>query len=257
MVTSCPRRNQAHWSKNKCEERSNSNSLYDFVPVTSPKTGIIYINRYCLFCNEPIELLQTELIFWKTILVVIGKHFDDTTFFESPEAIAAALLKSTKTSYRRRNIHFAPVFPAMADRCELYDVASCNVTGLWVQYNETFEAVCRFGQSLPIIAEISMNKERKRYKNLACLYCNTDKPFMKKQYPCGYTRAGSNNGYKAGININKVMLTEKPQPMLESRLSYIDNRTIVSLLSLAKTVCGNGYVYLLVSSVLRICHCCE
>ena len=256
MVTSCPRRNQTLWSKIKCEERSNFSSLYDFVPVTSPNTGITYVNKYCLFCNEPIELFETELIFWKTILVVIGKHFD-TTFFESPEAIAATLLKSAKTSFHHRNIHFAPVFPAMADRCEIYDVTSCNVTGLWAYYNETVEAVCRFGQHLPIIAEISINKERKLYKNLACLYCNMDKPFMKKQYPCGYTRAGSNEGYKAGININKVMLTEKPQPMFDSRLSYIDNRTLVSLLSLPNTVCDNGYVYLLVSKVLSVCHCCE
>ena len=244
MVTSCPSGTQTHLSKTKCEERYNFNNLYDLVPVTSAKTGITYVNKHCLFCNEPNDTSERNLLFWETMLVNKVNSFS-AMFDESPQTIYEKLM----SVFIRGNIHFAPVFPGMAKKCEQYDVASCNDTGMWGLYNETFEFVCLFGENLPIIAEIS--RERKVFKNVGCLYCNIDKLFVNEQYPCGYIKFNSGFGYKAVINMNQAPQTGKSQTMSDSHLPYIENRPMLSPGAPQNIVCESGYVFLQVSNTIR------
>lgn len=68
------------------------------------------------------------------------------------------------------NVFFQPIFPELAKSCIQTLYNSCNVTGLWRDYDSRIEWACQNYEN-------PYNPDEEYYKNIFCYICNSQTPY--------------------------------------------------------------------------------
>ena len=215
--------------KDKCEAAMNNTNISDMLPVTSRHSGLSYVNKFCLMCNEPINL-SPSFDFWEARFVNVGALHPMDLVLNPNEYI--------NVLWEHGNIHFIPAESHPVQQCESYAISTCNQTGLWKSYDEIMEEICHHGHNLPILHN-SM-----RFKNIACLRCNEEDSF-NGILSCGYwiSLNSARRGYSLTLNIRDTAPDGKTEKGLIHE-SYLTQ----AVLPLPTTKrCPSGYTSLLVS----------
>ena len=224
----------------ECYTSTEEMDISDMTPITSKRTGLTYLNKYCFRCNEGDTINETVAEFWD--VVIVHKRNDHSyRFLLNPYE----LIDSMKISYRGfTNIHFVPKTRTLAQKCELYDIISCNQTGLWEKYDENIEKVCHNDHSLPIIYRT--HKGKKRFKNIACVYCNTGGSLNSGTQVLCRSSVMTTKGFTETLNLRFEDIDEESLERRENQHRLETQLAIVSQLSTGG--CPTGYIALLVSN---------
>ena len=227
MIAACREKFKDDEIKDKCEDAMDNTDIYDMSPVTSRLTGLSYVNKFCLMCNEPIVL---DPVVWEAKFVDVGNYYQMYLVFNPNEFIEMLAMYGG-------NIHFIPVASHPVQQCESYAISTCNQTGLSDGFDEIMEEICHQGHSLPILHN-SM-----RFKNIACLLCNEGGSF-NGILSCGLwiNLEKPYNTYTLTLNIRDTAPDGKTEKGLIHG-SYLNH----AVLKLPKTKrCPPGYTALLV-----------
>lgn len=154
--------NTWYWLIDKCDpEYTDSNitnqclsigaELESVVPVTDPMSNRHFRNKQCAYCNWVNK--TSLLVNWKLRI-----ESNRNLYFPIDD-----LLEEIQAT--RGNIFFKPPRYASVEECDpvpQYTVETCNVTGLWQNYNANIEAAC----------ESYRDPFNFTYKNYFCYLCN-------------------------------------------------------------------------------------
>ena len=162
MVTSCPAEFKDTIIVEKCRAGQSNENIADVIPMTSKLSGLSYVNKYCLFCNEHVQ--HSKSVDEWQINIVRQRTTYSHLILHHPQFLITFL------SNHFCNVHFVPKNLTALRKCKLYDVISCNKTGLWENYDYTTEKVCNAGEYLPVIHTV--NGDTLLFKNIACVLCN-------------------------------------------------------------------------------------
>ena len=181
MVATCKPGYQNASIIQKCQSGMENKVLTDMIPITSSFSGLTYVNKYCLICNE-IDTFSSVTVVdeWDAIIVGYSVEYWHRFVFD-PNAFISNL-ELFKFGYG--NLHFAPRNKTIAQQCMTHDITSCNQTGLWRTHNAITETICHHGYSLPVLHRI--NNENLLFKNIACVHCNSAGDFNASSLSCGY-----------------------------------------------------------------------
>ena len=177
MVISCPREFKDKIIIEKCRAGQSNRNISDIIPMTSKLSGLTYVNKYCLICNEYIND-STSVDEWQINIVWQRTGYSHITVVH-PRFLINFM------SNHFCNVHFVPKSLTTLRKCKLYDVVSCNKTG-WETHDSTLESVCNSGEFLPVIH--SVRDKRLLYKNIACVLCNIHSGLPNiSRLRCGYS----------------------------------------------------------------------
>ena len=186
MVFYCPPDFEDTLVAEKCRNGDKNENIADVIPVTSKVSGLTYINKHCLFCNEK---NSTRIVEEWQIQIIDEKYVYHHQTYKHPQS-----LKEMDPVYYY-NVHFVPKNPESVKKCKLYDVNVCNETGYWETYNETIRTICHYGHELPIISNVGLNTLV--FKNIACMYCNLPQWTVNSQLLCGFMERATLDERKA------------------------------------------------------------
>ena len=243
MVVNCPDEFKDKLTNDKCTVGMHAAELLDMIPVTSKQSGLTYINKYCLACNEQIQ--EDQIIEWRAEIVSYGVS-RERIFFPSPDFIVDIL---TETQFNNRNVHFVPGDGNLTRSCNtVFDIVSCNQTGLWEVYDQSMETLCLDGFQLPVIDRIDVH--RLIFKNIACLHCNTRRDLNEEKLNCVYfTRdrelARLTRLFSVTLNLKSSSSSDSNRSLVLA--PYIENE---ALKHLPYRRCPAGKTYLMVSQKL-------
>ena len=237
----------------ECYDGHFTNDFSKTLPVTSRLTGLTYLNRFCFMCNEGDVINETVADVWDVMIV----HFDnnyDHRFILHPDEFIHHIRVSWKGYI---NIHFVPRIRNVTQQCEMYDVISCNQTGLWETYDKNVEMVCHNGHSLPILHRISSGYNKLRFKNIACVYCNVGDSFNSDTtLSCGYRpTTTTSHSFSQTLNLRLEDMVKENDKIRGKE--YVSNtaRAILPIPNAgAKTPCLSGYIALLVNIYILLLH---
>ena len=244
MVATCKETFRHKKIIDKCHTAMEELDISEMLPVTSKLTGLTYINRFCLMCNEGNPIDDTIADFWDAKIVTYADFYRESFVLNPNELIG--ILKGFV--YGNSNIHFTPRSGNVVQQCEAYDITFCNQTGLWEDYDEMIESICHYGQSLPILHRISPHYESLRFKNIACVHCNVRSSFINSSLSCRHSvrldyRDYDSKSHSQTLNLKNTNLDGATENG-SIHISYTDE----AVLQLPKTkVCQRGYIALLVS----------
>ena len=236
----------------KCEDMQSNTDISEMLPVTSKVTGLTYVNRFCFMCNEGDVTSETDLHVWDAVVVHYSITYDRRIVIHPNELISSI----ARDRYGYTNIHFLPTTGNTVTRkCEAYDVISCNQTGLWETYSKNIKKICHEGQSLPIVHNVYYNNERKllRFKNIACLYCNTGHDFKRdKSFSCSYIYMPKiyMYSYSETLNLKIKYVNNKHTETLNREYTPYIEEAVIAIPS--SGVCPSSYIALLVSITLLL-----
>ena len=147
----------------ECE--GNKTKIEHFVWV-SDKTGRIFDNRFCAFCNG---LNVTEFVMW-------GIRTTCFSVLKSNYSSLSQTLLSDQCDFRlelpRTELH-----AVQNSRCFTPGVFQCNQTGVWDYHNSSIEMACETFDS-PVLylppgrMGVSLESKTRIYKNIYCVACN-------------------------------------------------------------------------------------
>ena len=178
MIISCPADFEDTSIIKKCRAGHSNGNISDIIPMTSKLSGLTFVNKYCLFCNEHIQD-STSVDEWEINIVWQRTGYSHITLVHP-----RFLIKFMSSHFC--NVHFVPKNLTTLRKCKLYDVVSCNKTGLWETHDSTLESVCNSGEFLPVIH--SVRDKRLLYKNIACVFCNIPPGLTNiNRLQCGYS----------------------------------------------------------------------
>lgn len=149
VVASCPKGTGLHLSMECTKERSKAGILRN-PPVTSSMTNISYMNKYCAKCNTASNLKEWSVMFG------CPKPVDLNYLSSYQDIIDHAIVQSC-------NILFSS--PNSSRNCSILSseiVASCNVSGSWVNYDKHMDQACHSSYYAPMGI----------FKNIFCAICN-------------------------------------------------------------------------------------
>ena len=240
---------QDNKSVDYCYGKNVSKVLTEMIPITSRRTGITYLNRFCLQCNEGDIINENLADVWEAKIVHYNIGYNRRFVFHPDELVDNII--TVFTGYV--NIHFVPGPRTrnLVQQCETYDIISCNKTGLWETYDKNVEKVCHNGHSLPILHRISYGHNKLRFKNIACVYCNLGDSFnMNTTLSCGYIPVTTAKSYSQSLNIKIEEITKEKEELREKQ--FLSN-TVRAILPVPNTdVCPTGYIVLLVRTKLLL-----
>ena len=259
MIGDCPAEQSDTDLDEQCKIGFDNVGLKNMLPVTSAASNMTYVNIHCLKCNEN-TTTEIQIRYWMPLITIQSRLFNNYQFFTNPDDIVSYLLKHKFfNGMKTGNIHFLPPNPQLLHQCQLYDVISCNKTGLWDIYNKTTEQVCLSGHSLPVIRPIEGKKLL--FRNVACLYCNQPddvygKLAILKQSICssgpdtisGPVPRFNITIYVPDLNPKTLEQEDKTTPLSSE---YIDATTALTLIKQTKT-CPVGDIAILVSRCSNI-----
>ncbi|XP_062600830.1 uncharacterized protein LOC134262455 [Saccostrea cucullata] len=157
MINKCPENYPRNMVWRKCKRFLHSGEQMQEIyhtPVFSSKTRDSYQNVFCAECfgERPDELYP-----WKKVYVsnVVD---EEERIKENPSVKGNAV------------VFTPPKFLENKLRCIKPDISKCNVTGLWLKYDELLQWAC---ETLPQTVIFSSEK---RFKNVYCAMCNTFAP---------------------------------------------------------------------------------
>ena len=238
MVISCPADFPDALKTKKCKAGQNNTNISDAIPITSKLTGLTYVNKHCLFCNEP-QVSTASCDEWQIQLD------DRYTNYRHRIILYPQSLMYWASNYFF-NVHFVPKTQSSVKNCITYDVSSCNQTGLWDNYNKSIESVCRHGDDLPITH--SVNGNILLFKNIACVHCNAPPDFSDSRLFCAYM--SSYTGYpdfqrpRQTLTLYFNGLAALPKPDIEEiPVSYIETSVLDNIPAVS---CGQGLLAILV-----------
>ena len=236
MVASCPVSFVSGSIKNKCQAGFESATITDIIPVTSSVTGITYVNKHCLQCNELREADEDSAHFWQPVFV-FKRWMYDHTFYRNQNLILSDF--RFKNNYGT-NIQFMPSIPNLTPVCHAFDIGTCNVTGLWQAYDEHIKLLCESALSLVVIHKV--NSSRKMFKNIACLRCNTDGNSLDKD--CEYYGWNENIPvYRMSVNKRSLLQNSARDTQDEITDVYMNETTLIYMTS---PMCPAGYLDVMV-----------
>ena len=151
MVASCPVSFVSGSTKNKCQAGFESATITDIIPVTSSVTGITYVNKHCLQCNELRKADEDPAHFWLPVFV-FNRETYAYTFYRNQNSILSDFHIMNRLS---TNIQFLPSIPNLAQVCHAFDIGTCNQTGLWQANDEHTKLLCESALSLVVIHEVN------------------------------------------------------------------------------------------------------
>lgn len=131
---------------------SSITSLYDTVPCSRAATNDIYRNKYCAACNGITDC--------EYLNVAIGDETREALQTYDMEDI----FQRIKMGEKNVDIEFVPKEQTYYEPCDTY-IDTCNVTGLWENYDPIIEKACRIYSSVTW-------KDEMRFRNIFCLQCN-------------------------------------------------------------------------------------
>ena len=239
MISSCPQDVGESPVAEKCKNREKNENIADVVPVTSQLSGLTYINKYCLFCNEQKHTSSAQE--WD--IQIIDENADYLhKIYNRPQSLIA----TNVSPYF--NLHFVPKDPKLVKKCELYDISSCNQTGYWGTYDEKIYQACHYGPGLPVIDAV--NKIPVLLKNIACVLCNSppDAQNHIKPYCNFFERPKGHLRKTLTVNFNAMVNYEKPEKK-KFDVSYIQNSVPQNLDFVS---CPPGFSSILVSIIYHI-----
>ena len=254
MIGDCPAALFDTTMGRKCRKGFANVGFNNIVPVTSDASNMTYVNIHCLKCNENTNE-ELKIQYWKPIVTVRVLEYNHQ-FYKDPDDILLYLLKhGNLNGMNTGNVHFLPPNTKLAQQCQLYDVISCNATGLWDVYNRTTEQMCVSGHSMPLIRRIRIGNRRLLFRNVACLYCNeADESYGKLAIKKGSDCLRQNilrpiPTFHMVLNLPDLNPLSKPQDF-SSLLSnqYIDAAAALALMQQRKAECPVGYIAFLVSN---------
>lgn len=240
MVAACNNGLQNTTINDKCHARTEDTTLLDRIPVTSKTSGVSYMNKYCLLCNEN-DITDANISVWQVAIVAYSKVYT-YTFLPS---LMSLIKRIEEFETGSRNIHFLPRKKYPATECDTYDITTCNQTGLWKTHDEMIDTICHYGPALPVIHHA--NGERFLFKNIACVHCNTATDFNNTELRCGYFDYTLSQGlklYSMTLNLD----SEESLP-----LQYI-NENVLTQLKLKTGRCSPGFFDIMVSKKKNVHH---
>ena len=248
MIAKCIRIIRGTEMVRECRDKQEKLRLYENIPVTSRLTGLTYVNSFCLQCNEGEILGSSATTVWEVKLVNYARNYKHRFVFHP-----LSLTRHLQTfSFGYSNIHFVPSSVQNVQRCETYDISSCNQTGLWETYDETIENICHNGHSLPILHRIPYNgafvHSILKFKNIACIHCNLGSKFNDSSMTCLHYEFTGMRSFSLTLNVRNADANGDIEESLKDiQYSY----TYGAVLDMPKTnVCPSGYIALLVSVLL-------
>ena len=239
MIISCPQTVDDTRVAEKCRNGNSNENIADIVPVTSKLSGLTYVNKYCLFCNEQKSSTSGEE--WK--IQIIDENFDYLhRIYNQPQSL---MNKDVEWYF---NVHFVPNDPKSVKKCILYDVNTCNHTGYWETYDVMIHNICHNGPGLPVIGEV--NRIDVSFKNIACLICNLppDAHNHRKLYCNYFDRPKGHERKTLTVNFNTLVENENPEKN-KFGVTYIQNSLPQNL---DFRSCPQGFAIILVSFIYHI-----
>lgn len=233
MIVSCPERFQESTTTVKCRSAMNNDNIEDIIPLTSKVTGLTYVNKYCLLCNEEEWYHEHVAYQWRINIISYTSDYAHR-FLPSP----LSLMTTQKILFS--NIYFSPREEVTVRSCNAADVTFCNQTGLWDLRNETIEKLCLNGRTLPVTHRI--NGETLIFKNIACIHCNTHSSFKNRTLDCAYFPDLINSPHSLTVNLNSEERIEDH----DEDISIPSTEDFI-LQKLISSACSEGFVDILVS----------
>ena len=75
MVTTCKETFRDKKISDKCHTAMEKKDIIEMLPVTSERTNLTYINRFCLMCNEA-NLTDDDIVdFWDAKIVTYANYY--------------------------------------------------------------------------------------------------------------------------------------------------------------------------------------
>ena len=143
-----------------CENPDYDVSVTSIVPVANRKDH--FRNQYCAMCNDGAVL--DNLMPYETKIEC-----------EKPVALTYSKMQQIiKGDTRECNVTFKPPFFSEGWLCAPYQISTCNVTGLWQEYDESIELAC----------ESFVDTFNLTYKNMFCYLCNSNTDLLPYQMNC-------------------------------------------------------------------------
>ena len=235
MVVSCPAEFKDAIVVEKCRTGQDNENVADVIPITSKRSGLTYVNKYCLFCNEQEQQPTPSVDEWQIQLIDDNKYYRHR-IVPHPQSLM------TWVDHHFFNVHFVPKNPSSIDKCNPYDVTSCNQTGFWENYDEAIEMVCRVGEDLPITHFVNGNGLL--FKNIACVHCNVPSGFNNSQLFCGYTPNFQEHSSRQTLTVNfHSFVGYQTSDKEDISATYIETSVLKNLKSGS---CPQGFLVILV-----------
>lgn len=134
------------------EYKFSITSLYDMVPCSSAATNYIYRNKYCAACNG----------------ITACEYFNVAIADDTQEHLQnygmEDIFQRVKMGEKNIDIKFLSKDQSNYEPCDTY-IDTCNITGLWENYDPIIEKACRIYSSVTW-------KDEMRFRNIFCLQCN-------------------------------------------------------------------------------------
>ena len=145
-----------------CENPGLNYGIDSLVPV-SGWLFHTYRNVYCAKCSG--DDFVNKYIYWDFTI------FCDDTISFNRENILHVLEENDCEVYLKRP---GDVPAQLCDAPPEYSISTCNVSGLWNDYNSTIEVACH----------AFTDPFNETYRNYFCYLCNTDKPIPRDEWIC-------------------------------------------------------------------------
>ena len=231
----------------KCDRLHFNTDISEMIPITSRLTGLTYLNRFCFMCNEGDVINKVVADVWDAVIVSYANGYKHR-FVLQPNDLMDSII-SWSVGYI--NIHFVPRTRHLAQPCEAYDITSCNQTGLWETYDANVEKLCHDGHSLPILHHINYDYNTRRFKNIACLYCNVGDNFNSgTSLTCSYVPLPRKHSYSQTLNLRLGDIDTGDDESREKLYTSYLERAILPISN--SGVCQPGYIGLLVRNLLSL-----
>ena len=241
MVISCPEDIKELVTIEKCIAGQSNEYIGDIIPVTSKVTGLTYVNKYCLFCNEH-ELESKSVVEWQ-IRILWQRSYYIHTIFLRPQSFMNIV------SDHFCNVHFVPTDVTPTRKCKLFDVTKCNETGIWEDYDSTLDDTCNNGEDLPVIHTV--NGDRLMFKNIACMLCNSPSSnFNISRLECGYD-PDSTPFPRRTLSVTYHSVSGPQVTDEDISVDYIE-KTTLHVHSLKSESCSDGSIKLLVRALFHL-----
>ena len=88
----------------KCHAAMATTDISEMMPVTSRRTGLTYVNKFCLMCNKTEPLNATIIDVWEAKMVHYASYYIERFVFNPNELIDH--LRRHVSGHG--NIHFSP-----------------------------------------------------------------------------------------------------------------------------------------------------
>ena len=221
----------------ECDRFHLHTDISEMIPITSRLSGLTYLNRFCFMCNEGDIINETIADVWDAVIVSYAKYYYHISVLQPNDLMDATEGYS--------NIHFVPRTRTRAKQCEAYDIISCNQTGLWETFDKNVERLCHEGHSLPILHHINYDYNTRRFKNIACVYCNVGDNFNSDtSLTCSYVSLATKNSYSQTLNLRLEDVDKGADESREKQNTSYTERAILPIPN--SGVCPSGYTVLLV-----------